>query len=156
MFNRWVFAAGFLFACILLFLLAGAAIFLRSGNNPGIPATAVIQKISAPTVSINMTLEPVTSTESATEGIIPAPQGGEIAVGVYVKVVGTGGDGLRLRDAPGLDGEVRMLGEETEVFIVNEGPLEIDGYKWWYLTGKYDQSHQGWAVSDFLTVVENP
>jgi 23S rRNA (guanosine2251-2'-O)-methyltransferase len=37
---------------------------------------------------------------------------GLISLGGYVQIVGTGGDGLRLRDQPGLDGKVLLLGSE--------------------------------------------
>jgi hypothetical protein len=81
---------------------------------------------------------------------------GVIAVGAYVQITGTGGDGLRLRTDPGLNSEVRLLGAEAEVFQVNEGPQEADGYTWWYLVGPYDSSRRGWAVANFLAIVQNP
>ena len=79
-----------------------------------------------------------------------------IAVGAYVQISGTGGDGLRLRTDPGLDSEVRILGAESEVFQVEDGPKDVDGFTWWYLVGPYDASRRGWAVSNYLSVVQNP
>jgi hypothetical protein len=49
-----------------------------------------------------------------------------------------------------------MLGAEAEVFQVSDGPREIDGYTWWYLVGPYDESRRGWAVANYLSVVQNP
>jgi hypothetical protein len=74
----------------------------------------------------------------------------------YVQISGTGGDGLRLRVEPGLKSEVRILGAEDEVFEVKDGPREADGFTWWYLVGPYDQTRRGWAVSNYLQVVQNP
>jgi hypothetical protein len=79
-----------------------------------------------------------------------------IAVGGYVQITGTGGDGLRLRSAPGLTSELLFLGEEAEVFQVRDGPQEANGYTWWYLVAPYDESRAGWAAANFLLVVPPP
>jgi hypothetical protein len=79
-----------------------------------------------------------------------------IALGAHVQILGTGGDGLRLRMEPGLGGQVRLLGSEAEVFRVDDGPVELDGYTWWYLVGPFNERRHGWAVSNFLAVVQNP
>jgi hypothetical protein len=79
-----------------------------------------------------------------------------IAVGGYVQITGTGGDGLRLRSAPGLTSELLFLGEEAEVFQVRDGPQEANGYTWWYLVAPYDESRTGWAAANFLLVVPPP
>ena len=86
----------------------------------------------------------------------PSPVPGLISIGAYVQVGGTGGDGLRLRLAPGLASQVRLLGSEAEVFRVDEGPIEMDGYTWWYLVGPFDESRHGWGVSNYLLQVEKP
>jgi hypothetical protein len=49
-----------------------------------------------------------------------------------------------------------MLGLEGEVFLVQEGPEEVDGYSWWYLVGPFDETRRGWAVANFMAVVQNP
>jgi hypothetical protein len=79
-----------------------------------------------------------------------------IAVGGYVQITGTGGDGLRLRSAPGLTSELLFLDEESEVFQVRDGPQEANGYTWWYLVAPYDESRSGWAAANFLLVVPPP
>ncbi len=86
----------------------------------------------------------------------PTAPAGTIAVGVYVQITGTGGDGLRLRSVPGLTSELLFLGEDAEVFLVRDGPQEANGYTWWYLVAPYDESRAGWAASNFLTVVPPP
>ena len=73
-----------------------------------------------------------------------------------MQITGTGGDGLRLRTEPGLNADVRILGAEAEVFLVQDGPRQVDGYTWWDLVGPYDSTRRGWAVSNYLAVVQNP
>ena len=155
-FNRWVIAGAVIFSCILFFVFTLSVILLRTEAKVETPATAelvVIPSTSGVHASAVPTLAPVvTDKENPTSNLDP----GEIGVGAHVKVAGTGGEGLRLRDKPGLEGDVRLLGGETEVFIVNEGPLEVDGYTWWYLVGSYDETRQGWAAADYLSIVDNP
>jgi hypothetical protein len=79
-----------------------------------------------------------------------------VDIGAFVEITGTGGDGLRLRAEPGLDSDVRMLGGEAEVFQIRDGPREADGYTWWYLVALIDETRNGWAVSNYLAVVQNP
>ena len=154
--NRWVIAGGIIFACILFCIFSLSVVFLRSGSSTEIPATAVLNVIHAPTATYGNFVPTLVSTAANEFEVGSSQPPGEIAVGSSVKVVGTGGDGLRLRDEPGLGGKVRLLGDETEVFIVSEGPLDTDGYIWWYLVGTYDETRQGWAVADFLSIVDNP
>jgi hypothetical protein len=155
-FNRWVIAGAVIFACILFFVFTLSVILLRTEVKLEAPATAELVVIPA-TSGVRASAVPtlvsvVTDQDFPTSNLDPD----EIGVGAYVKVAGTGGEGLRLRDKPGLEGNVRLLGGETEVFIVNEGPLEVDGYTWWYLVGSYDENREGWAAADYLSIVDNP
>ena len=86
----------------------------------------------------------------------PTIPAGVIAVGGYVQITGTDGDGLRLRSAPGITSEQLFLGEDAEVFQVRDGPKEANGYIWWYLVAPYDESRAGWAAANFLSVVPSP
>jgi hypothetical protein len=74
----------------------------------------------------------------------------------YVQIVEVGSDGLRIRSAPGLTTDTVFLGEESEVFLVKDGPQDADGYTWWYLVASYDDTRAGWAASEFLSVVPAP
>ena len=74
----------------------------------------------------------------------------------YVQITGTGSDGLRIRSAPGLTSETVFRGEESEVFLVKDGPQSADGYTWWYVVAPYDDTRAGWAASEFLAVVPAP
>ena len=74
----------------------------------------------------------------------------------YVQILGTDGEGLRLRSDPGLSGTPVFLGFDEEVFEVRDGPQESDGYVWWYLVAPYDESRNGWAAADFLGAIPSP
>ncbi len=118
---------------------------------------------------------PVTGSVVAIQTVIPAPTGtlpnlptptfipvtptfdpNQISVGTYVQIAGTGGDGLRIRSAPGLNSNQLFLGLDSEVFTVQDGPRELDGYTWWLIIAPYDQTRAGWAASNFLKVVPPP
>lgn len=71
-----------------------------------------------------------------------------------MQVIGTEGDGLRIREGPSLEARVLVLGLESEVFEVSEGPVEAEGYTWWHLANPFDPSKQGWAVDQFLQSIE--
>jgi len=79
-----------------------------------------------------------------------------ININGYAQITGTGGDGLRIRSAPGLNSDTVFRGEESEVFVVKDGPQNADGYAWWYLVAPYDDTRAGWAAADFLAVVPSP
>ena len=70
--------------------------------------------------------------------------------GDLVEIYGTEGQGLSLRDAPGLSSVVGEYGLESEVFEIHGGPIDADGYTWWYLVNPYDNTKQGWGVGRFL------
>jgi hypothetical protein len=80
--------------------------------------------------------------------------GGDIHLGDLVEVVGTGAGGLRLRASAGLGGEVRFLAVDNEVLRVDDGPIHLDGYIWWFLVNPYSTDKQGWGVSDYLRPLE--
>jgi hypothetical protein len=119
-------------------------------------ATAEITVIALPTYTpVTPSPTPAATVTPTTEGLLPPPPS-NITIDAYVQIKGTEGDGLRLRTDPGLDNDVRMLGLEDEVFVIREGPEEVDGYTWWYLVGPFDETRRGWAVSNYLMVVQNP
>jgi hypothetical protein len=85
----------------------------------------------------------------------PSPEG-SFEVGQFVIVTGTGGDGLRLRNQPSLEGPIGFLAFENEVFQVLDGPTGRNGYRWWYLINPYDESKVGWAVANYLRSIDTP
>jgi hypothetical protein len=149
-------AAGFLFIAFALF---AAVIFTRSAGLPLATATVVV--ITAP-----VTAAPPTPTIQAPPTVPPAddatstappPPPGEVGVGAYVQVVGTGDAGfLNLRSEPSLESPVNYLAIENEVFQVQAGPTEANGFTWWYLVDPATNSRFGWAVQNYLQVVQGP
>jgi len=147
-------------AVALATILMCATLFLvwvtRPDEAASGPSTAVLSIIQAPTSTpvIDTPTPPVAL--SSTEAVPPAPLPGTFGVGAYVQISGTEGDGLRLRSAPGLQGQVEFLALESEVFQIRDGPRDADGYTWWFVVAPYDETVQGWAVSNYLKVVQNP
>jgi hypothetical protein len=139
-------------SCITLFVLW----ITRSAPGVPVPVTAVFNVIPAPTE----TRVPPTPTPQASEQVTPTipPLAGSIlfAKGDLVQISGTGGDGVRLRSTPGLNGDVKFLGLESEVFQVEDGPQVKDGYTWWYLVAPYDANIHGWAVANYLVPAQQP
>ena len=91
--------------------------------------------------------------------LIPAPPGSptpepqsakQFTLGELVEVYGTQGDGLRIRESPGLEATILILGLESEVFQVAAGPVISDGLSWWRITSLYDPTETGWAADSFL------
>lgn len=154
MINGWV-IAGALVVSTSLFCVTLAVIWATrpAPAAPG-PATAVLNVITVPTITptpVIPTATPVTPTPT-----VPAGSGGNFAVGGFVQITGTGGSGLRLRSNPGLQGEVQFLALEAEIFRVDEGPRDADGYTWWYLVAPYDANVHGWAAANYLQSVPTP
>ena len=151
LFNKWVILSALLLAGLLLLITAIAIGFTaaRSSSTIGF-APADVTVIPAPTGTSSApptpTIDPFAS---------PTPPAG-IAIGNYVQISGTEGQGLRVRAQPGLDGAFEFLAYDAEVFIVKDGPRDVDGYTWWYLVAPYDETRVGWAAADFLTYVPAP
>lgn len=152
--NLGVVLAALGIACLLTFITLAWVGFSASlpGADPGfVPANLTVfpAATSTPIFTPSPTLDPF----QIGTPTIPA---GTIAVGIYVQITGTDGDGLRLRSAPGLATTLLFLGEDSEVFQVRDGPQEVDGYTWWYIVAPYDESRAGWAAANFLSVVPPP
>lgn len=143
---------GVVFAALLLwafFSFASARIAPHAAGQANSAVSPVMTVLEAATPTPARTQSagtPPTATATL------SPEWG-IGLGAYVQVSGTGGDGLRLRDSPGLAGNTLFLARETEVFQVKDGPKEADGKVWWYLSAPYDSARSGWAVADFLQVI---
>ncbi len=147
--NFWTVAGAFLVAgCLVLatLVLIGWTRPRPSSALGFVPADLTVIPPSTPTPS---------PAPTATAGGTASAQG-QIAVGGYVQITGTGGEGLRIRSAPGLNSDTVFRGEEAETFRVQDGPKQADGHTWWYLVAPYDQTRAGWAAADFLAVVPAP
>jgi len=102
-------------------------------------------KTEEPTKPVSLTAV-VPSTSSAMKS--------DIRLNSYVQVNGTQGDGLRLREKPGIGNTILSLASESEVFVVLEGPIQADGYQWWYIADPYNEKRRGWAAENYLIVVQ--
>lgn len=112
--------------------------------------------IPAPTSTIH--LLPSTPTVFAfLQTASPTAAPGQIAVGVYVQP-STGGAGLLIHVEPGLKAALAFPKPafDSEVFLVTDGPVQADGYTWWYLTASYDTSRRGWGAQEYLSVIPQP
>ncbi len=145
--SPWILAGAVGVAALLCALALGVLAMLKPAE-PGPAPTAAIIVIPAPTGTTTPDQAFATPT-----GTPPAEMTGGIAVGMYVQIAGTDGEGLRLRTGPGITNEPRFLGMDAEVFEVKDGPKLADGYTWWYLVAPYDENRSGWAASDYLGVV---
>lgn len=79
---------------------------------------------------------------------------GEITVGSTIMVSGTGGDGLAVRQGPGREYAFIFVANDGETFLVQDGPREADGYVWWYIVDPNNPDRFGWAVADYMQVVQ--
>jgi hypothetical protein len=118
---------------------------------PGLTVVAVpTDTLPAPTSQVTQALTPTQSPTS------PPMTDIDIDIGELVIVSDTDGDRLRIRTQPGLSSEIGFLAYENDVFQVENGPVEQDGYVWWFLVNPYDRSKSGWAVENYLRRMENP
>jgi hypothetical protein len=147
-------------ALFMLVMLTGGLWLTRpTANHKGIDLnplkTAIFTII--PASSATITPPPtLVATPTIADGAIPSPQPGELSIGIFVQIVGTQGDGLRLREEPGLGNTVLTLVSDAEVFKVLDGPQSADGHTWWYLSDPYNENRRGWAVENYLALIQSP
>jgi hypothetical protein len=96
-----------------------------------------------------------TATLPPTEEIFPTVSPG-IAVGRYVRVSGTEGSGLSLREGPGANFARMDVALEGEVFIVIDGPRVAGDAEWWKIRDPDNERRDWWAAGNYLEPVENP
>jgi hypothetical protein len=146
--NIWVILGAIFLSGCLFAILAAAIWFLLPPLSPRQIPTTDFQVIPAPTLTPVIVGIQQTQTSSANSNAT-----GGIQIGQYVNISGTEGEGLRLREGPGMSYPVKFLGMDSEVFLVKDGPKEQDGFYWFLLVAPYDQNRTGWAASQFLTLV---
>ncbi len=134
-----------------------AALLLIGSRLSGLTASVAAPPPVLTVISVPIANSSPTATPQPT--LIPAPPGSptpepqsarQFTLGEFVEVYGTQGDGLRIRESPGLEATILILGLESEVFQVVEGPVISDGLSWWRITNPYDPTETGWAADSFL------
>jgi len=152
--NGKVLIAVLVIAGILLFASFAFILIRRPAAPPPdlTPASAILTIIPAPTSTPHAqppTLTPFPPTPTTS----PTPAPGQFAVGVYVLVTNTGGEGLNIHADPSINAKVIFSGNDAEVFQITEGPASAEGFTWWRLSASYDATRTGWAVQNYLSVI---
>ena len=75
---------------------------------------------------------------------------GVIALGMNIKVSGTGNEGLRMRSGAGIDQQTMFVAQEGESFQIIEGPKILDSLIWWKIQSLNDPGKTGWSVQDYM------
>ena len=137
-------------AVVVLMLVVGGlwALYLLRGQmaSAGPTPTPIIwTPTSAPT-----SLPTSTPTDEPTPPVSP-----DIAIGRYVRVTGTEGYGLSLREGPGENYTRMDVAAEGDVFIVVNGPTVVAGSEWWEVRDPENEERQWWAIGNFLEPVEH-
>lgn len=156
LFSPWVILGSILIAGALLGATLLLAWVARPPSTGSAQATPIMIVIPAPSATPLAVGGGPTDTPAITPQIPPAPPAGTLAKGAYVQISGTGGDGVRVRAESGLQSNTLFIALESEVFQIDDGPVQADGYTWWHLVAPFDATHKGWAVSNYLSVVQKP
>jgi hypothetical protein len=147
-------------ASVLMCISLTIILLQHPASDPGLkPADlgqAAMTVIVAPTSTPNLGVAPTFTPSPLPPTATPTPLPGAIGLGAFVQISGTEGQGLRLRAGPGLGNDQLFLGYDSEVYQVVDGPVDADGHTWWKLTAPYDATRTGWAVQDYLTVIQSP
>ena len=158
-FPWWVFAAAGLVVVLAIVLLWTWALkaMEQTKEPPTIAVTPTFTPVP-PTATMPPTDTPTLAPPTDTP-IPPTPTlADQIAVGGWVKVVGTGDAGLSFRAGPGPENVRLKILADGAVLKVLDGPREDSGYTWWrleeYVGGQAGVI--GWAVNDFLMPTSPP
>jgi hypothetical protein len=116
------------------------------------PGSAILTIIPAPTSTLRV-MPPTVTPFPPTPTSSPTPAPGQFAVGVYVFVTNTGGQGLNIHAETSINSKVLFSGNDAEVFLITDGPVDAEGFTWWRLSASYDATRTGWAVQNYLSVI---
>jgi len=153
----WIFAV---VAGVLLFALFGFwGLYLFRGSlgaEAPTPTAIIWTPTPSPTPSVSPTPAATETPQDEEPGSATPTAPANITIGGYVKVSGTGGYGLSLREGPGANAARMDVAAEDEVFIVVEGPETAGGSPWWRLRDPENEERVWWAVGNYLEPVEHP
>ena len=154
----WVWIGAILLAGALLGAIGFLVyLFHPTRNYQAIQSTPVLTVIAAPTFTPVLAAPTLAETLTVTPSSSTTSQpGGPIKVGSYVQIIGTSGEGLRIRSGPGTENATNFIGMDSEAFLVKDGPVQNDNLTWWLLEAPYDKTRSGWAAGAYLAVVKSP
>lgn len=150
--KTWISVISGIIIGLICLVVAVLAIYLITPTAHQFPfVTPEITVIAAPSLApiSEATVSPAPEI-LATFADIPPDPGSAIQVGMTVYISGTGGDGLRIRQDPGVNSTPLFLGADNEEFMVKAGPETADGLTWWYIEAPFDSKRQGWAAANYL------
>ena len=137
--------------------LAGLVWSTRSADLPrATVAPVVLTATPAPATAtpVPPTASPAPAVPTST---LPPPPAGDVKIGAYVQVYGTGDAGvLNLRADPSLQAQVNYVALEREVLQVQAGPQQANGITWWYVVDAAAANRSGWAAQNYLQAVQSP
>lgn len=113
----------------------------------------------AGSTTMPLEVEIVEPTATPAPTAVPLPL---FAVNQRVAVGNTDGEGIRLRNQPGLNGQTLAIYKDGDPFVVLEPdgsdveyPVEADGYRWYRIqVDTPGETLTGWAAGNFLVAVE--
>jgi len=73
-----------------------------------------------------------------------------------VRVAGTEGSGLNLREGPGANYARMDVALEGEVFLVIDGPQASGDTEWWRIRDPDNERRDWWAAGNYLEPIEHP
>lgn len=148
--NKKIFLLAVAFAC----LLGAGLFFLQIFVFPNI-RLANEQKTELQITPYNQALlaELAQTSTLAIQSTPTSTLPGVFAVGMTIKVEGTGADGLRMRKNPGTEQEVLYIAPEGTTYEIVDGPEIKDSLIWWKLESKQDRNQTGWSVQDYFSVI---
>jgi hypothetical protein len=150
--SRYVLLGGIALAGIFLFylviLLNGLSYRQSTESTPKANLTLIAVPQLA-TVDLSMLYLTPTPTPDPTIQSL-----GGFAVGSFIQISGTGGNGLHIRNDPGVNSTINFVANESEVFKIIGGPVEMDNFVWMQITTPYDQTRFGWAVTEYMVPIE--
>jgi hypothetical protein len=158
----WGFALVILVVAGLTCGLWGVVLLSRGNGVSGPTPTPIFVVITAPATpgpSSEGTVPPETEvptpeTAATTEPTATTGLTTVIAIGSKITINGTGGDGLAVRQGPGRDYQYVFVANDGDEFEVQDGPRDADGYTWWYIVDPQNPDRFGWAVADFMQVIQ--
>lgn len=117
----------------------------------GLTGTAQAGAASIATMPATVAAAPTSAIGTAVAiGTAPAA----LTTGGFVRVTGSGADGIRYRYGPGLTFITIRIVSDGEVLRALGGPESSDGYSWYRLQD--DKGNVGWAARQYLEPIAAP